>query len=50
MVVFHEAAELDTVKLSLAVLVVGLLLLAYDVLGVSPVVSRAVVSAPDAAV
>ncbi|KAF5599202.1 hypothetical protein FPANT_3590 [Fusarium pseudoanthophilum] len=49
-VVFHEAAELDTVKLSLADLVVGLLLLACDVLGVSPVVSLAVVSVPDAAV
>ncbi|KAF5604086.1 hypothetical protein FPCIR_1020 [Fusarium pseudocircinatum] len=43
-VVFHEAAEFDPVKLSLAVPVVGLLLLAYDVLGVSPIVSRVVVS------
>ncbi|KAG9499216.1 hypothetical protein J7337_010035 [Fusarium musae] len=49
-VVFHEAAEFDPVRLSLTVPVVGLLLLAYDVLGVSPVVSLTVVSAPDAAV
>ncbi|PNP81295.1 hypothetical protein FNYG_05327 [Fusarium nygamai] len=49
-VMFHEAAESDLVKLSLAVPVIGLLLLVYDVLGVSPVVSLAVVSAPDAAV
>ncbi|KAF5567990.1 hypothetical protein FNAPI_394 [Fusarium napiforme] len=49
-VVFHDAAELDLVKLSLTVSVVGLLLLEYDVLGTSPVVSRAVVAPPDAAV
>ncbi|EXA39585.1 hypothetical protein FOVG_11086 [Fusarium oxysporum f. sp. pisi HDV247] len=49
-VVFHEAAEPDLVRLSLADPVVGLLLLAYVVLGTSPVVSRAVVSPPDAAV